>query len=697
MGEQRGFIELTNTFDEFRASKNTLNREVFGSVQTVTVDSVVTLAQGTAVYQDDGSGNIVKGNLKDSVSASTTLIIQDLEIISAAKSLHVKFQAGTISTDSTGSGGTDRTITTADSVLSLRSMDSTTKFTVTGSVVVGDSADLFTSVETVIQNAIFGISMNGGATIGTSDSVGVITLQQAGGISLSYDSATHTVTIDDGGGGGGTTITVHGKDTSAVNSTVVDELTFDSTVFRVTQVGGLDHLKIDLDSSIDLVDFLNKDSVDAYPTIKYAKVCVIEGYDSAFSSVARSGSSAFGLGTQQLNFDSSFEILVTSGGGPGSADSLTFSIATNAIDSTNIKANSIGASHIKNNAIGASELDSTTITGHSATTNVDSTDVLIIYSDSANDLRKVTFGNIISAGLFATMNNWILVADSVDSVNFTVTNGDSVVITGDSTITTFLDSTNRLIIKNRIATTAVNGVSRFTSTDFTLTAGGVVSIKNGAITSVMLKGTSSSTDSSVITGLALHTVDSTLGNDELMIFDVSSPTTGLKKITVDQLRQGIGSVAWIRQEEPSGTDGDALTGLAWNNRTLNTKQFDDDSVVSFTDSTDSSKFVLNAGTYDIEAWVPLKRSSPSGGVRGMHRLMNFTDSTVIFYGSTQVPSDSDASDNMYGQLAGRFTITSSKTLRIQTYTTTSSSNGGMALSLGGITEVYTTVKITKVK
>lgn len=146
-------------------------------------------------------------------------------------------------------------------------------------------------------------------------------------------------------------------------------------------------------------------------------------------------------------------------------------------------------------------------------------------------------------------------------------------------------------------------------------------------------------------------------------------------------------IATIRDEKTT-TGGGALTGSAWNTRTLNTLT-DPNSIVT---SLSSNQFTLPAGTYYIHATAP-------GYILNRHklRLFNVTDTATSFYG-TNSTATAISNDVTVSVLQGIVTIAGAKTFRIEHWAqTTNASDGGGIISNSGGTDVYTVVTIVRIQ
>lgn len=154
-------------------------------------------------------------------------------------------------------------------------------------------------------------------------------------------------------------------------------------------------------------------------------------------------------------------------------------------------------------------------------------------------------------------------------------------------------------------------------------------------------------------------------------------------------------VAFLSDVKASGTAGGALTGSTWNSRNLNT--LDDASSIitnpsSFTGvGGTNTQFTLPAGEYIIEG------AAPAYSI-GNHkiRLRNITDSTTTVVGRSASSSPSVTIEE--SGLVGRFVITSAKVFEIQHWAATTGLGNGAGIQVtSGENEIYTQLKITKVK
>jgi hypothetical protein len=185
--------------------------------------------------------------------------------------------------------------------------------------------------------------------------------------------------------------------------------------------------------------------------------------------------------------------------------------------------------------------------------------------------------------------------------------------------------------------------------------------------------------------------DTTLGTQTSAYFAIhASKSPALVGVPQVQPR-----IATLSDVKASGTDGGTFTGGSYQTRTLNTIE-DSTGIVT---SLASNQFTLSTGQYYIEFSAP---AYAGGDVVQSHKakIRNITDSTDAIIGSTElnrrVSSASVSSNRSVGN--GYITITSTKTFELQHRCgLTATGNGFGANANFGDNEVYSIVKITKVK
>lgn len=162
-------------------------------------------------------------------------------------------------------------------------------------------------------------------------------------------------------------------------------------------------------------------------------------------------------------------------------------------------------------------------------------------------------------------------------------------------------------------------------------------------------------------------------------------TTGIETVV-----NGNNQVLIVVDEKTSGTSGGTFTSGAWRTRDLNTVRHN--TIVGA--SLSSNQITLPAGTYLIEA------SAPAVYVYiNKIRLRNITDGVDAAVGSSAWTGSNDTGAAP-SQIIEVITISSGqKVFEIQHYcsSTYATSGFGAASAIAGIAEIYTQVKITKIR
>jgi len=140
----------------------------------------------------------------------------------------------------------------------------------------------------------------------------------------------------------------------------------------------------------------------------------------------------------------------------------------------------------------------------------------------------------------------------------------------------------------------------------------------------------------------------------------------------------------VRDQKPAGTPGGTASSATWNIRTLNTVVTNEITGASLA----TNIITLPAGTYEIDALAPAYK------VNGHKlRLYNITDAVTTLVGTSCHANDIVSSISL---IRGRFTLTSTKTFRLEHYTTSAEGTFGLGPA-GGPSEVetYADVRIEK--
>lgn len=143
----------------------------------------------------------------------------------------------------------------------------------------------------------------------------------------------------------------------------------------------------------------------------------------------------------------------------------------------------------------------------------------------------------------------------------------------------------------------------------------------------------------------------------------------------------------VQDQKPSGTDGGSVT-VGDNDRDLNTVLYN-----GITDAAlSSNQITLPVGTYEIKARAP-----KSGFLRHRAKLVNVTDSVTTLVGSNAYNSSGTVQSQNDSFIRGVFTIASTKTFKVVTYSQESRATFGLGVAIAnGDIEVYTDVWIRKI-
>jgi hypothetical protein len=148
-------------------------------------------------------------------------------------------------------------------------------------------------------------------------------------------------------------------------------------------------------------------------------------------------------------------------------------------------------------------------------------------------------------------------------------------------------------------------------------------------------------------------------------------------------------VATIKDVKANNTQGGAST-TTYSTRVLNTLE-DPTGIIS---SLASNQFTLSAGEYYIDAAAPYHGTVDTSKAR----LQNITDGTTALLGSSSPRTGTANLGHGFSPIVGRVILSSTKVFEIQQRTTLAQATSGFGVACNfGDDEVYTTVKITKIK
>lgn len=143
----------------------------------------------------------------------------------------------------------------------------------------------------------------------------------------------------------------------------------------------------------------------------------------------------------------------------------------------------------------------------------------------------------------------------------------------------------------------------------------------------------------------------------------------------------------VQDEKAQWSDGGTFTSGAWCKRTLNTQKYNTISGASI--NTATSQITLPAGTYWIESIAPATNIGDHQA-----RFQNVSDGMTSVLGQSN-RSNADSVTNAL--VTGVFTIASAKTFELQHIGTNTNNGDGLGEGGGFGTEVFSIVKIHKIK
>lgn len=141
----------------------------------------------------------------------------------------------------------------------------------------------------------------------------------------------------------------------------------------------------------------------------------------------------------------------------------------------------------------------------------------------------------------------------------------------------------------------------------------------------------------------------------------------------------------IRDEKTQNTDGGSFSSGAWRTRTLNTEVVDTGNNASLS----SNQITLAAGTYRCRIRTPGFSCLEHQAI-----LYNVTDAATTLIGTSEYSSTSYPTES-WSEIAGRFTIASSKAFEVRHQCNTTRATDGMGRAANFTTEVYTIAEFWK--
>ena len=168
---------------------------------------------------------------------------------------------------------------------------------------------------------------------------------------------------------------------------------------------------------------------------------------------------------------------------------------------------------------------------------------------------------------------------------------------------------------------------------------------------------------------------------------VRNGQTELDEDDFEDLRWPVGgrgtSLIVIREEQAQNSSAGTFSSGAWQTRALNVEASDADNLASLS----ASQITLAAGTYRLRA------SAPAFAV-GAHqsRWQNVSDGVTTLIGTTEF-ADTSAPAQTRSIVAGRFTISGSKTFELQQRCATTRASDGFGVAANFATECYAEVEL----
>lgn len=144
----------------------------------------------------------------------------------------------------------------------------------------------------------------------------------------------------------------------------------------------------------------------------------------------------------------------------------------------------------------------------------------------------------------------------------------------------------------------------------------------------------------------------------------------------------------LQEQQAQNTSAGTFTAVTWTTRALNTQVRNVAAGATFTAG--SNSIALPAGTWCAE-W-----SAPADQVGGHQtRLWNITDSTAIAYGVTQY-SPTNATTNNRSAGKAVFTLSVSKSVRLEHSCQTTVATNGLGVPANQNTEIYATMELFRI-
>jgi hypothetical protein len=207
---------------------------------------------------------------------------------------------------------------------------------------------------------------------------------------------------------------------------------------------------------------------------------------------------------------------------------------------------------------------------------------------------------------------------------------------------------------------------------------------------VTASGAIAGTTMQVVEGSTPSTPDTGKG---IYYFNSDSQPTSINDSGTTQILSAFGGqLLHVRYTANTGTNGSAYSAATWTTTPLNGVVTNEITSAALS----SNQISLPAGAYFVEGWSPAYMSILGNNISagGRARLRNVTDSSTLLLGTGIWSGANSSTFFVPGHIAGRFTLSATKTIELQLYATRS---GALGVAIGdGETEVYAQLYIWKV-
>jgi hypothetical protein len=143
----------------------------------------------------------------------------------------------------------------------------------------------------------------------------------------------------------------------------------------------------------------------------------------------------------------------------------------------------------------------------------------------------------------------------------------------------------------------------------------------------------------------------------------------------------------IQDQKTSGTQGGTFTAGSWQVRDLNTEVADTGNHASIS----SNQITLDAGTYEVLISAPAFNV-----IQHQARLYDTTGAAVLCLGQNALAHQGGFPNTTTSIVQGRFTLSVQSVLQVEHQCASTAATTGLGVANGWGTEIYTTIRLTKV-